>query len=72
MLRRFFQGTLGYVGLAVHRPFVAYHVPYIDDAARKAILAELEHSVLTLEGRPLLPMPDLRAYDETLRPIRSS
>jgi putative NADPH-quinone reductase len=33
MLRHFFQGTLGYVGLAMHQPFVAYHVPSVDDIA---------------------------------------
>ncbi|MBR0754332.1 NAD(P)H-dependent oxidoreductase [Bradyrhizobium jicamae] len=31
MMRHFFQGTLGYVGLSVHQPFVAYHVPYVTD-----------------------------------------
>jgi hypothetical protein len=35
MLRHFFAGTLGYVGLAVHRPYLAYHVPYVDDARHR-------------------------------------
>lgn len=68
MLRHFLQGTLGYVGLAVHRPFAAYHVPYLDDAARRGLLDELEACVLALEERPLLAMPDLAAFDDRLEP----
>lgn len=68
MMRHFFQGTLGYVGLAVHRPFIAYHVPYVDDAARRGTLDELCACVRDLDDRPLLPMPDLHAYDDTFAP----
>jgi NAD(P)H dehydrogenase (quinone) len=68
MMRHFFQGTLGYVGLAVHRPFVAYHVPYVDDARRRAMLDELAAHVRDLDRQPTLAMPDLDAYDETLAP----
>lgn len=68
MLRHFFQGTLGYVGLAVHRPFVAHHVPYVDDARRREMLAELAAYVRTLDRQPVLAMPDLEDYDETLAP----
>jgi NAD(P)H dehydrogenase (quinone) len=72
MLRHFFQGTLGYVGLAVHQPFVAYHVPYVDDAARTDMLAELHRSIVGLDARSLLPMPNLQAYDETFLPKQAS
>jgi len=68
MMRHFFQGTLGYVGLAVHRPFVAHHVPYVDDAARRAMLDDLRACVRDLDGRPVLPVPDLDAYDATFAP----
>jgi len=68
MLRHFFVGTLGYVGLAVHRPFFAYHVPYVDDARRGAMLAELRDYVRALDRQPLIPMPNLDDYDETLAP----
>jgi len=68
MLRHFFQGTLGYVGLAVHRPFVAYQVARVDAQRRRAILEELRAYVRTLDRQPLIPMPDLAGYDETLRP----
>ena len=70
LLRHFFQGTLGYVGLAVHRPFVAYHVPYVDDAARRAMLEDLRRCVEDLDARPILPLPDLEDYDETFAPQR--
>jgi NAD(P)H dehydrogenase (quinone) len=68
MLRHFFQGTLGYVGLQVHRPFVAYHVPYVEPDARTAMLAELETYVRSLESQPVLEMPDLADFTETLAP----
>ncbi len=66
LLRHFFQGALGYVGLAVHRPFVAYHVPYVEPDARVRMLEELKSYVATLDRQPLLPMPRLEDFDETL------
>ncbi len=68
MLRHFFQGTLGYVGLTVHSPFVAWHVPYVDEATRGAMLDDLDTYVRTLDRQPILPMPDLGAFDETFAP----
>lgn len=65
MMRHFLQGTLGYVGLAVHEPFVAYHVPYVDQKARGALLNELRTTVVEIDKRPLMAMPNLRAFDET-------
>jgi len=69
MMRHFFQGTLGYVGLAVHQPFAAYHVPYIDHGARTALLADLRTAVLELDARPVLPMPDLEQFDAQFAPV---
>jgi NAD(P)H dehydrogenase (quinone) len=68
MLRHFFQGTLGYVGLAVHRPFFAYHVPYVDDTRRAAMLEDLRLYIRSLDAQPIMPMPDLDDFDETLSP----
>jgi len=68
MMRHFFQGTLGYVGLAVHRPFIAHHVPYVDDAARGQMLEELRQYVRTLDDQSIMEMPDLARFDETFRP----
>ncbi|WP_286772948.1 NAD(P)H-dependent oxidoreductase [Sphingomonas sp. 66-10] len=64
MMKHFFQGTLGYVGLGVHEPFVAYHVPYVDEASRKDMLSDLRNTVLKLEDRPVIAMPDLSQFDE--------
>jgi NAD(P)H dehydrogenase (quinone) len=69
MMRSFFQGTLGYVGLSVHDPFIAHHVPYVDDAARRAMLDDLADGVRALATRPLLAMPDLARFDETFHPL---
>jgi len=68
MMRNFFQGTLGYVGLAVHQPFVAYHVPYVQRDRREEMLAELRDYVRELDRQPVLPVPDLDRFDDILRP----
>jgi NAD(P)H dehydrogenase (quinone) len=68
MMRHFFQGTLGYVGLAVHQPFVAYHVPYVDAAARSAMLGDLRSYLRSLSQQPILPVPALDDYDEVFAP----
>jgi NAD(P)H dehydrogenase (quinone) len=70
MLRHFFQGTLGYVGLAVHRPYVAWHAPYVDAARRNAMLEELRERIRTLDSQPVMPVPDLDDYDEVFAPKR--
>lgn len=68
MLRNFFQGTLGYVGLTVHRPFVAYHVPYVQREQREQMLQDLRNYVRDLDAQPVLPVPDLDRFDDILRP----
>ena len=68
MLRHFLQGTLGYVGLTVHKPFVAYHVPYVGDAERQAMLDGLRTYLRDWRSQEVLPMPDLSAFDETFAP----
>ena len=68
MLRHFLQGTLGYAGLTVHRPFVAYHVPYVGDDDRRAMLDELRDYVRNWRAQEVMPMPDLDNYDATFAP----
>lgn len=72
MMRHFFQGTLGYVGLAVHQPFIAFHVPYVDAAAREAMLDDLAVYIRGLDSQPLMKMPDLEDFDETFFPKRKT
>jgi NAD(P)H dehydrogenase (quinone) len=69
MLRHFFQGSLGYVGLAVHEPFVAWHTPYVTDDERRATLDRLAAAVAGVDDRPTLRMPDLGAFDATFAPV---
>ncbi|WP_413203842.1 NAD(P)H-dependent oxidoreductase [Rhodospirillum sp. A1_3_36] len=68
MMRHFFQGTLGYVGLEVLEPFIAYHVPYVAEPDRQALLGDLAEVARTLKERPVLPMPDLSKFDDTFAP----
>lgn len=69
MMKHFFQGTLGYVGLEVIAPFIAWHVPYVSDADRTKMLADLATYVRTLDDQPRLEMPDLSDFDETFKPV---
>lgn len=68
MLRPLLQGTLGYVGLRVLPPFAAYHVPYVDDAARRAMLEDWRAWLGRLDSLEPLPMPTLDAFDDTMQP----
>lgn len=68
MLRHLLQGTLGYVGFDVLEPFYAFHVPYVEDRTRGAMLEQLDRTMRTVDERPVLPMPSLNAFDEQLRP----
>lgn len=71
MMRHLFQGTLGYIGTTVLEPFVAHHVSYITDAARRDLLDNLQAATHDLETRPSLPVPDLAQFDEKLAPLRT-
>ncbi len=68
MMKHFFQGTLGYVGLKVHAPFIAWHVPYVSDEDRRQMLADLAEYVRTLDAQPVLEMPDLNDFDDRFQP----
>lgn len=69
MLRHFLQGALGYVGLEVLEPFVAYHVPYLDATARQDMLERLRSHVDCLDRLPRLPIPRLEDFDNTFAPL---
>lgn len=68
MLRPLLRGTLQYTGMDVLPPFAAWHVPYVDDAARRAYLGQLEAWVLGLALAEPLPAPSLDGYDGAMRP----
>jgi NAD(P)H dehydrogenase (quinone) len=48
MLRPILRGTLAYVGFDVLEPFVAWHVPYISDEARKEFLRSYQQRLQQL------------------------
>ena len=72
MLRHLTRGTLHYAGYAVIEPFVAWHVPYIDAASRRAILADLATRLDRLATLPATPPPALSGFDAQMRPLGAS
>ena len=66
MLRPLLRGTLYYTGLSVLPPFVAWHVPYISDDARKDYLKEYEERLRTLDDLEPLTFPTLDEFDDKL------
>ena len=70
MMRHFFQGTLGYVGLSVHEPYVAYHVPYVSDDDRHALLKGLRIYARGIDRVKPLRFPEPDEFDEKLLPRR--
>lgn len=64
MLRPVLVGTLGYAGMMVLPPFYAYHVPYVDDGARQAMLANYSKYLQKLDDLTPLQMPDLSEFDD--------
>lgn len=72
MLRPLLQGTLGYVGCEVLQPYFAWHVPYVDDAARAALLQGWRDALAGQATRAVLPMPDLARFDRQFRPLAGS
>jgi NAD(P)H dehydrogenase (quinone) len=63
------RGTLGYAGFDVLPPFVAWHVPYVDDAGRRRMLKGWHEHVGEAHRLPVLPMPDLSRFDDLMRPL---
>lgn len=69
MLKHLIQGTLGYTGMTVLKPFFAYHVPYLSDEDRSQILSEYQIRLAGIMEEDGLLMPDLKQFDSILRPI---
>lgn len=68
MLRPLLRGTLYYVGMEVLPPFVAWHVPYVDDAQRAQYLEEYEARLKNLDALTPLSFPSLDDFDDQMRP----
>ncbi|QBF26902.1 flavodoxin family protein [Pseudomonas tructae] len=69
MLRPILRGTLAYVGFEVLEPFVAWHVPYISDEARKDFLRSYQQRLTHLSDDQPLVFPRLAQFDEQLYPL---
>jgi NAD(P)H dehydrogenase (quinone) len=69
MLRPILRGTLAYVGFDVLEPFVAWHVPYISDEARKGFLQSYQQRLEHLSDDRPMQFPRLSQFDEALYPL---
>ena len=70
MLRPILQGMLGYVGLRVLTPFVAFHVPYLSQETRQQILLDYRDHLSNLDRLPALTFPSPEDLDERLSPVK--
>ncbi|MBL8453740.1 MAG: NAD(P)H-dependent oxidoreductase [Zoogloea sp.] len=68
MLQPILRGMLGYVGLTVLPPYVAWHVPYVSPETRAEILQGYRQHLLTLDERAPLRFPSVDDFDQDLRP----
>lgn len=68
MLRHLLRGTLYYVGYEVLPPFIAWHVPYVDDGVRRGYLARYREHLGRLDALEPLKFPSLSDFDERLYP----
>lgn len=69
MLRPILRGTLAYVGFDVLQPFVAWHVPYISEDARKDFLRSYQQRLEHLSDDQPIEFPRLSQFDEALYPL---
>jgi NAD(P)H dehydrogenase (quinone) len=69
MLQPILRGMLAYVGLRVLPPYVAFHVPYLEEAERRSILEGYGRHLQDLDRLEPLRFPSLDDFDETLRPL---
>lgn len=69
MLRPLLRGTLAYTGMDVLSPFLAWHVPYIRDTDRAALLLQFQERLRGLDREEPLSFPKLEQFDDRLRPI---
>jgi NAD(P)H dehydrogenase (quinone) len=67
LLKPLLQGTLGYTGFSVHRPFIGWNIPYLSEAQRASVLQAWRERLFALhDERDYLPQPLLDDFDERL------
>lgn len=69
MLRPILRGTLAYVGFDVLEPFVAWHVPYISDEARKDFLRSYQQRLEHIADDQPLEFVRMSQFDDALYPL---
>jgi len=72
LLKPILQGVLGYVGLTVLPPFIAYHVPYLKAPEREAIMQSYQSHLNQLDSLTPLTMPSLDDYDATMHRLNKA
>ena len=60
------RGILGFTGMTVLPPFVAYHVPYVGTSGRQALLAAWRDHLRRLDSLVPLVMPKLADHPNAL------
>ena len=70
MLRPILRGTFYYIGCDVLPPFIAWHVPYVTEEARRRYLTAYREHLRRLEEMRPLRFPSLDRFDERFYPIR--
>ena len=68
MLRPILRGALAYTGFSVLPPYIAYHVPYISDAARQDILVDYRSRLASIDELAPLHFPSLDDFDARFYP----
>jgi len=70
ILRPILRGAMAYVGLTVLPPFIGWHVPYISQEERTALLESYKDRLKNLDSLQALEFPVLSDFDDTMRRIK--
>jgi NAD(P)H dehydrogenase (quinone) len=68
MLRPILRGTLGYTGMTVLPPFIAWHVPYIKPEHRAEIMQQYRQRLREIDTLTPLRFPSMNDFDGALHP----
>ncbi|NWL23779.1 NAD(P)H-dependent oxidoreductase [Pseudomonas umsongensis] len=67
LLMPLLKGSLGYVGFDVLKPYLGFHIPYLDANARAGVMEKWKQDLELLAEREILPMPNLSNYNDQLQ-----
>lgn len=69
MLAPLLRGTLAYTGFEVVEPFIGWHVPYISQQDREAMMEDYEQYLRAIDQQPVLKYPSMSEFHPSLHPI---